>query len=177
MPPNVELFREPVAGYEQPNLFFLNRNGTLFEDLQTQAGPGMGIEKVSRGLAVADVDGDGDLDALVTNIHERPDLLINDSPRENRHWLIVRTVGTTSNRDGIGARVSVHLPQRTLVREVQSGQSYLSQSDVRVHFGLAEHEVLPRLEVRWPSGAMSRLENVDVDQVLVITEPADDTTL
>ena len=170
---NVALFREPVAGYAQPNLFFLNRGDGTLESLESAAGPGLGIEKVSRGLAVADIDGDGDLDVIVSNNNDRPDLLRNDSPREGKHWLMVKTVGTRSNRDGIGARLTVHLPGKMLVREVHSGQSYLSQSDLRVHLGLGSNSVVPRLEVRWPSGARSVIEIVPADQVLEILEPRD----
>ncbi len=168
---NVHLFREPIAGYEQPNLFYLNSGGGKFESLGTAAGPALAIEKVSRGLASADIDNDGDIDLLVANLHDRPDLLRNESPRAGRHWLTVRTVGTKSNRDGIGARVIAHLPDKKLVREIHSGQSYLSQGDLRAHFGLGEHAVVPRLEVRWPSGAKSELENVAADRILEVLEP------
>lgn len=171
--PNVADFREPIANFEQPNLFFLNRGRGIFEDLGAEAGPGLEIEKCSRGLAVADIDGDGDLDAIVTNINERPDLLRNDSPRSGNHWLIVRTRGTRGNRDGIGARVVATLADGTkLTREIHSGQSYLSQSDMRAHFGLGRNETISALDIRWLSGATSHLENVPADQVLEVVEPA-----
>jgi len=168
---DIQLFRKETAGYEQPNLFYLNDGHGNFASLGESAGPGLAIRKVSRGLALADVDADGDLDALVANLDERPDLLRNDSPRAGRHWLLVETVGTQSNRDGIGARVIAHLPGKDLVREVRSGQSYLSQSDLRVHFGLGESSALPLLEVRWPSGRTSSLENLSADQVVEVVEP------
>ncbi|HED64708.1 MAG TPA: CRTAC1 family protein [Planctomycetes bacterium] len=167
---NVTLFREPVAGYEQPNLFYLNRGDALFQSLGTEAGPALGIEKVSRGLLIADIDNDGDVDALVTNLQDRVDLLRNDSPRGGKHFLSVHLVGTKSNRSAIGARVIAHLDGKDLVREVHSGQSYLCQSDLRQHFGLGEADVVPDLEIRWPSGIVTHLENVAADQFLEVVE-------
>ena len=84
-------------------------------------------------------------------LDQKPKLWRNETPREGRHWLLVRTVGTRGNKDGIGARVSVHLDDRVLVREVRTAQSYLCQGDLRQHFGLGERTVVPRLEVRWPA--------------------------
>ena len=159
------------SDFKQPNTFMLNQGGTVFEDVSPMADPAFTLAKQSRGLALADIDGDGDLDALVTNLHDTPDLYRNDSPRQGRHWLKVRTVGTRSNRDGIGARVLAVLPGMTLLREVRSGQSYLSQSDMTIHFGLGMHQTVPQLQVHWPSGAVSRLENVAADQLLLVKEP------
>jgi len=171
--PHLELFNEPIAGYEQPNLLYENLGAGKFRCVNGKAGAGIDIEKVSRGLAMADVDMDGDLDALVANIHEVPDLLINESPREGRHWLMLHLTGTVSNRSAIGARATAYLADKKLVREVFTGQSYLSQNELRVHFGLGQAAVLPKLEVRWPSGIVTTLENVKVDQVLELTEPAE----
>ncbi len=168
---NAHLFREPLAGYEQPKIFYLNDGTGRFDLLGKDAGPAFSTERVGRGLFTADVDADGDLDALVTNLHGKPELLRNDSPRGENHWLLVRTVGTRSNRDGIGARLIAHLPDRKLLREVHSGHTVFSQSDMRAHFGLGANAVVPLLEIRWPSGAESRLENVSADQVLEVVEP------
>jgi hypothetical protein len=168
---NEHLFREPMAGYEQPKLFYLNDGQGNFTEATERAGPGLASLRVSRGLATADVDGDGDLDALVTNLQGQPELLRNESPREGEHWLLVRTVGRKSNRDGIGARLIARLSGRELVREVHSGQTCFSQSDMRVHFGLGTATVVPELEVRWPSGALSRIADVAADQVLEVVEP------
>ncbi len=168
---NVEMFREVLVGYEQPNLLYENLDNTGFRSIGEQAGPGLAIRKVSRGLAIADVDNDGDLDALVANLHERPDLLINETPREGRHWLSIQLTGTVSNRDAIGTRVTAHFADRSVVRELFTGQSYLSQSELRIHFGLGLDAVVPKLEVRWPTGRTTVLENVPGDQFLRLTEP------
>ena len=170
---NVEVFREPIAGYEQPNLLYENLGDGVFRSVGKLAGSAMEIEKVSRGVATADVDNDGDVDVLVCNLHDRPDLLINETPRDGRHWLSVRLIGTVSNRDGIGARVTVHLSDKKVMRELFSGQSYLSQSELRLHFGLGTESVVPRLEVRWPSGRTSVLEDVAADRFVEVVEPAE----
>ncbi|MFT6907355.1 MAG: hypothetical protein ACJAS1_004033 [Oleiphilaceae bacterium] len=161
-------------GYKQPNTLMLNRGDGSFTDLSNNAGSAFDVARQSRGLALADIDGDGDLDALFTNLNDLPELYRNDSPRNNNHWLKVKTVGTRSNRDGIGARVLVIFPDMTLTREVRSGQSYLSQSALTVHFGLGPNQTIPMIEVHWPSGAISRIENIPADQLLVIKEPAGD---
>jgi len=168
---DIHRFRTPVAGYEQPNLFYANLGGGEFVNMGAAAGPGLELERVSRGVAVADVDQDGDLDALVANLFGSPNLLINETPRGDNHWLGVRAVGTRSNRSAVGARITVELPGASLVREIHTGQSYQCQSDLTQHFGLGPIERVPAIEVRWPSGARSRHEDVAVDQVIVLVEP------
>jgi len=159
--------------YGQVNLLYENLGDGTFRSLGTRAGRALEADNVSRGLALADIDGDGDLDAVVGNMHGRPELLRNDTPRNGRHWLMVRTVGTISNRDGIGARVRVELVEGTQIREVRSGQSYLSHSDLSVHFGLGYEDVVPLLEIRWPSGAKSVLRNVQADRHIEVVEPSE----
>lgn len=168
---NAAWFREPIAPYEQPGLFYLNDGQGDFTFLNGAEGLGLDAAVPGRGLAVADYDNDGDMDALVLVLDGAPRLWRNDTPRAGRHWLTVRTVGTRGNRDGIGARLSAHLDDRVLVREVRSAQSYLCQGDLRQHFGLGERTHVPRLEVRWPSGALTVLENVQADQILTVVEP------
>jgi len=97
-------------------------------------------------------------------------LLRNDGGNRN-HWLSIRTVGGASNRDGIGARIKVVTGGVTQIREVRSGSSYLSQSDLRVHFGLGSAQIADRVEIHWPSGIEQILRQVAVDQILVATEP------
>ena len=168
---DIHLYRTPVAGYEQPNLLYENLGTGRFASRGAEAGPGLALEHNSRGLAAADVDLDGDLDLLVANLRGRPDLLVNQTPRGDNHWLRVRTRGTTSNRDGIGARVELRVGERTLVREVASGQSYQSQSELTVHFGLGPAERVDELHVRWPSGRQTRLTDVAADRTLEVVEP------
>ena len=168
---NVEVFRQPIQGYEQVNLLLQNDGTGRFANVGPAAGPGLALERVSRGLAVADVDGDGDQDALVLNLFGRVDLLRNESPRDGRHWLRVRLEGTTSNRSAIGARLEAELADgRVLVRDVRSGHSYQCQSELVVHFGLGSQARVERLTVHWPSGAETVLEDLSVDRLLDVRE-------
>ena len=96
----------------------------------------------------------------------------NVSPTPN-HWLLIRTVGTKSNRDGIGARVKLTTPSKTLHSHVKTAVGYGGASDPRVHFGLGSDEIVTKVEIRWPSGTVQVLENVAADQILVVTEPED----
>ena len=168
---DIHLIRTPVAGYEQPNLFFENRGADGFVSLEAAAGPGLELERVSRGLITADIDLDGDVDALVVNLQGPPTLLINETPRADRHWLGVRLVGTRSNRSAVGARLVLRLPGSTLVREVRTAHSYLSQSDLVQHFGLGPHDRVETLEIHWPSGQVTRELDLVVDRVVELTEP------
>jgi len=123
----------------------------------------------SRGLAVGDLWNTGQMSAVVSNMNERPSLLRNQQEYPN-HWIAFKTVGTKSNRDGIGARITVKAGKRLLVDEVRSGSSYYSQNDMRVHFGLGGATKLDSVEVRWPSGLTERFENAAVDQIDTVKE-------
>ncbi|HVG54105.1 MAG TPA: CRTAC1 family protein [Vicinamibacterales bacterium] len=158
------------ATHAQRNLLFRNMGMRRFADVTAASGPGFAIEKVSRGLAAGDIDNDGDLDLLVTNNGQSVDLLRNDgSPG---HALLVRLIGTQSNRDGIGARLRLTADARTQVREVKAGSSYLGQNDLRQHFGLGPATRVDRLEVRWPSGRLDVVRDIPADQILTIREGA-----
>jgi hypothetical protein len=124
---------------------------------------------VSRGAAFGDYDNDGDIDILITNSHQTPDLLRNDSVNQN-HWLVFTTVGTQSNRSGIGVRIKVVAGGKSQIREVKSGGSYPSHSDVRLHFGLGQSVVAEFVEIRWPSGLVERFKNVKGNRFLMATE-------
>ena len=158
------------AAHAQRNLLFRNTGGRRFANVTADAGPGFAIEKVSRGLAAGDIDNDGDLDLLVTNNGQRADLLRNDS-RHGRA-LLVRLIGTKSNRDGIGARVRLTAAGRTQMREVKAGSSYLGQNDLRVHFGIGTAARVDQLEVRWPSGRVDVVRDIQADRLISIQEGA-----
>ena len=157
------------SSYEQINSLFENRDGRLVE-VSAGAGLGFALRRVSRGTSFADYDGDGDIDLFVLNLNDPPTLLRNDGDHDN-HYLLVHTVGTKSNRDGIGARVIISVGGQTQHAEVQSGGSYLSHNDLRLHFGLGKAEHVDQLEVRWPSGAVQVLSDLAVDQHLTVVEP------
>jgi enediyne biosynthesis protein E4 len=136
--------------------------------MKEQSGPGFVPEMVSRGLAAADIDNDGDLDLLVTNNNGPPNLLLNEGGSGNS--VIVRAVGTTGNRSAIGTRLVLTTGQRRQIRDVQSGSSYLAQNDLRAHFGLGQSTQSERLEIRWPGGMTEIVENLPANHVITIRE-------
>src|SRR5262249_40375051 len=112
---------------------------------------------------------DGDIDVFVVNMNERPSLYRNDGENRN-HWITFRLEGTRSNRDAIGARVEIDAGGKTQVGEVRSGDSYLSHSDMRVHFGLGGETRVDRVRIRWPAGNTEELKDVAVDRIVKIKE-------
>jgi hypothetical protein len=165
---NVSLFRDSTS-YEQRNLLLQNDGTGKFKDVGPTSGPGFALKKPSRSLSAGDIDNDGDLDLLIGNIGQTPDLLRNDGGNKNNS-LSIRTVGSKSNRDGIGARLKLTVGSKVLVREVKAGSSYLSQSDLRVHFGLGKASRAERLEIRWPGGGVEVLQDIEANQILTVTE-------
>ena len=165
---NVELFRDDTT-YPQRNLLLSNDGTGRFEDVGTGSGAGFALEKVSRALAVGDLDNDGDLDLLIVNSGQTADLLRNDGGNRNNS-ILVRLVGEESNRDGIGARLRIEVDGKTLFRDVKAGSSYLAQNDLRVHFGLGQSESADRLEVSWPSGTVDIVRNLGANQVVTVSE-------
>ena len=154
--------------FAQRNLLMRN-NGGRFENVTDHAGPGFATELVSRGLAAGDIDNDGDLDLLVTNNGGGVNLLLNEgTPGTNA--LLVRVIGTTSNRSGIGTRLTLTAGGRRQVREVQSGSSYLSQNDLRAQFGLGSATRVEHLQIGWPSGVTDRLDDLPANQVITVRE-------
>ena len=156
------------ATHAQRNLLFRNTGARRFANVTADAGPGFAIEKVSRGLAAGDIDNDGDLDLLVTNNGQSADLLRNDG--DHGRALLVRLIGTQSNRDGVGARVRLTVAGRTQMREAKAGSSYLGQNDLRVHFGLGAATRVDQLEVRWPSGRVDVVRDIPSDRMISIRE-------
>jgi hypothetical protein len=130
----------------------------------------MALAAVSRGVAFADIDNDGDLDAFIVNNNQRSFLLRNDGGNRN-HWIAIKAVGRVSNRNGIGARVKVISGDLVQVEEVRSGSSYLSQNDLRVYFGLGRRERVDRVEIRWPSGIVQTLDEMAIDRIHRVEEP------
>jgi hypothetical protein len=145
-----------------------NRDGT-FTEIAAQAGAALSEERAGRGAAFGDFDNDGDEDIVVNDLDGSPQLLRNDDGNANNS-LMIRTVGVKSNRDGIGARVKVVSADLTQIDEVRSGGSYLSQSDLRLHFGLEKRTKVDLVEVRWPSGTIDRVTNVSANKILTIKE-------
>jgi hypothetical protein len=126
-------------------------------------------ERASRGTAFGDIDNDGDVDIVVNDLDTTPQLLRNDGGNKN-NWIMVKTIGTKSNRNGIGAKVKVVSKDLVQVDEVRSGGSYLSQNDFRLHFGLERRTSVDLIQVRWPSGAVDTLTNVTANKVVTVKE-------
>ena len=154
--------------YRQRNQVFVNSGGGKFQELRSPGG-GLDVIKCSRGAAFGDIDNDGDTDIVVSNMDDVPTILRNDSLR-NGHWLTLKLVGKKPNPLAIGARVIAIVGQHHLTREVRSGGSYLSQSDLRLHFGLGPATLVDRLKVRWPNGTEQILENVPADQFVTVIQ-------
>ncbi|NKB66501.1 MAG: hypothetical protein GKR89_05530 [Candidatus Latescibacteria bacterium] len=155
--------------FAQRNQLFLNQGDGRFDEFTPPANSGLAIRQVSRGAAFGDYDGDGDVDILVANCASTPTLLRNDTPSVG-HWLRLRLQGTQSNRSAIGARVTVINGDKRQVDQVRSGASYLSQSDLRLSFGLGHQDRVDRIEIDWPSGLHQIVENPPVDQDLTLIE-------
>ena len=157
------------SDYQEPRLLYHNNGNGTFTDISASAGSGISTPSSSRGLAIGDLWNDGRMSAVISNMNARPSLLENQVRYPN-HWVAFKTVGTNSNRDGIGARITVRTGKRLLVDEVRSGSSYVSNSDMRVHFGLGKETKLDSVEVRWPSGLTERFDNVVIDRINQVKE-------
>jgi hypothetical protein len=155
--------------YSEPKLLYHNRGNGTFADVSWMAGPAIKAATPARGLAVGDLWNDGRISAVIANRNAPPNLLVNQKNYLN-HWIEIRTVGTRSNRSGIGARVSVKTELRQQSAEVRSGSSYISNSDMRVHFGLGAANRIQWIEVGWPSGLVEHFRNSPVDSIVVVTE-------
>ena len=172
--PEVEQLKTE-AGYAQRKLFYRNLRNGRFEDISTQLGLGISDPVAARGCAFGDFDNDGDIDVVVNPVNDYPQLLRCDSKLEN-NWLKVKTIGTKSNRSGIGARlkcVSRPSDEKNIheqIDEVRSGGSYYSQNDLRVHFGLGNADTVQLLEIRWPSGQIDQLKNISANQLIFVKE-------
>jgi hypothetical protein len=157
------------SSYKEPRILYRNNGDGTFSDISVSAGSGITTPASSRGLAVGDLWNDGRMSVVVSNMNAPASLLVNQARTAN-HWIAIRTVGTKSNRDGIGARITVKVGSRMLVDEVRSGSSYISNSDMRVHFGLGAVAKLDWIEIRWPSGLIERFSDLGVDAIHALKE-------
>jgi hypothetical protein len=168
---NLQQAPEVVVG-AQPNMVFLN-DGTGMRFLDVSAATGVDDVDESKGVAFADYDADGAVDMFVLNQAGSPRLYRNVTPRAGRHWLEVGLVGSESNRDGCGARITATVAGASMTRTVWCGSGGTGSSHQRhAHFGLGSAGTVDELEVVWPSGRRQRLTDVGVDQVLTIEERA-----
>ena len=163
-----EADRTPEIRYRQPRLLYWNVGNGKFKDLSAQAGAAISSAQSSRGSAMGDLDGDGSLEVVIANMGARPSLLKNTG--SHQHWLLVHLVGTKVNRDAIGARVFVYAGGRRLSGELQSGASFISQNDARLHFGLSASDTYDRIEVIWPGGAREQFAAGQADRVVSLRQ-------
>ena len=161
--------RHPMAPDSGKNLLFRNVGNGRFEDISAQSGTAFSGSRCGRGLAVGDLFHTGQLDLVVNNINERPSLLRNQRPSSNS-WLLVRLVGSRTNKSAIGSRVIVSNGAQRRMQEIRSGGSFCSQNDLRLHFGLGPYVRLVRVEVRWLNGGSQILENVSANRLVTIEE-------
>jgi enediyne biosynthesis protein E4 len=159
----------PDYKFKSPRVVYRNLGNGSFEEVSDRSGPAVLEAHSSRGCAFGDFNNDGNIDVLILNMSEPPSLLRNDN-RSKNHWLNVKLAGTKSNRSAIGARLTVTAGERPQMREILSGSSYISQSDLRQHLGLGAAAKADSIEVRWPSGHVETVRNVDANQFIVIEE-------
>ncbi|MGA3131285.1 MAG: CRTAC1 family protein [Terracidiphilus sp.] len=157
------------SGYRQPKLLSMNQRDGTFCDASTQAGPALMEKRVSRGLAVADLFNDGNMDIVVNDLDGAPMILRNHGIH-GRHWVSFELAGVKSNRLALNARIKITAGGITQTDEVHSGGSYLSQNDLRIHFGLGAATNIDSIEIHWPSGAIDHIGSLAVDQFYSVLE-------
>ena len=161
---NVEMFQ--ATKYKQANGIFANLGNGAFRDASAQAGEDFQTPRAHRGCAFADFNNDGKIDVVVSSLQDRAELWENVSP-DPSHWIILKLIGTKSNRDGIGARVRIDKQ----VNHMTSACGYASASHFGVHFGLGKMGAIPSIEIKWPSGIVQVLKDVKANQILQVREP------
>jgi hypothetical protein len=166
--------------FQEPRILYHNNGNGTFADISADAGPGITTPNSSRGLAIGDLWNNGQLSAVISNMNAPPSLLVNDVRTPN-HWIAFHLIGTSfasslqklrTNRDAIGARITIKAGSRLFVDEVRSGSSYDSNNDMRVHFGLGPATKLDSVHVRWPSGLLEKFDNLAVDKLHIVKEGA-----
>jgi len=170
--PEIDAYHVNVT-YAEPKLLYHNvpavGGGRKFTDVSTTSGPGIRILSSSRGVALADYNNDGGMHIAINNMNAPPHLLRNDGGN-GRHWTEIRTVGVNSNRDGIGTRVEVRTGAHKQIDEVRSGGSWISQNDLRLHFGLGSALHADEITLRWPGGQVDMLRDIPSDQIIIVKE-------
>jgi hypothetical protein len=157
------------ARYREPKLLFLNQHDGTFRNISGLAGTAIQMPQVSRGAAFGDLFNDGRVDIVVENLDGKPMILREEGGNHN-HWIGFELAGTKSNRLALNARIKAVAGELIQVDEVRSGGSYLSQNDLRIHFGLGAHDHLDRAEILWPSGKTESLANLAVDRFYAVKE-------
>lgn len=160
----------PTLHYKEPPLLARN-TGRAFVDVSQVSGPIFSNKWPARGLVVGDIDNDGKEDVVVTT-NNGPAYVLRNETQEGNHWLTLKLVGTKSNRDGIGASVTMKTSSGAQYATVTTGGSYCSANDIRPHFGLGQQSQLSDIEVHWPSGIVQHVSKVHADQMVTIREPA-----
>ncbi|HEY4899594.1 MAG TPA: CRTAC1 family protein [Terriglobales bacterium] len=155
--------------FREPMILFRNAGQLRFDDISDPSGVNDEPLQSRRGIAFGDINNDGNIDAVVFNVNGPPSILINDSKNSN-HRVMFKLVGTTSNRAAIGARVTITTGGITQLREVKGGNSYISQSDLRLHFGLGKENRIAKIEIRWPNGKTEELKDLAADAIYTIVE-------
>ena len=163
------------AGYRQPGMLEINQGNGAFCDASNQAGPALTERRTGRGLAIGDLFNDGQLDVVIEDIDGAPAILRNRGVI-GRHWVSLELKGTKSNRLAIGARIKLIAGGMTQTEQIRSGGSYLSQSDLRAHFGLGTANKVDSVEIHWPSGTIDLLKNLNSDKFYFVVEGTGVTT-
>jgi len=157
--------------FKEQRLLYRNLGNGRFKDVSAESGPGISERYSSRGAAFGDYDNDGDIDVLILNMNDPPSLLRNDGGNKSNNWIKIKLVGTKCNRTAIGARVRVVTGKHAQIDEVHSGTSVMSQSDLRLHFGLGQASVIDLIEVTWPTTQkVEKFTKVEPNQIITIKE-------
>jgi len=173
--PEVERLKIDIHYKDRAIVYRNNRDGT-FTDISERSGPGILERHAARGAAFGDYDNDGSVEIVVNNQNEPPSLL-KSVRKPSGNWVILNLEGARSNRSAIGARVRLTAGGHTQIDEVRSGGSYLSQNDLRLHFGLGMATRIDRVEIDWPSGAHQVIGDMETNKIVTIRETGDARTL
>jgi len=171
--PDVDTVPKNVK-YREPLLLYHNKGDRTLEEIALRKGSdSVGLNDgpmySRRGVAFGDINNDGNIDMVIFNVGAPPSLFLNDTKNSN-HRVLFKLVGTKSNRGAVGARITVTSATRSQIEEVKAGSSYLSTSDPRLHFGLADDSLMDKVEIRWPNGNLETLRNIPADAIYTITE-------